>query len=151
MKNLIERIDDLIYEILNAYYLNRKKTQSRLEDFSDPLILHLIKILKWEDDINYKKHINDINNKWLLPMQRRKINKKRISSKDYENYLFRESFPDNFKEFDIIVNSAEFDEYRQNLKEVRSNKEVYDKINSMIKPICDDLSNYNFQTIENYL
>ena len=77
--NILESIEDLIYEMA----VNRKRIEIQIKGLSRPINLHLIKLLKWEDKINYENHLDSVND-WLNECQDNEINKKRITSDFYK-------------------------------------------------------------------
>lgn len=56
-ENLLESISEQAYK--------QNKAEEIITSEMGPLTKHLIKVLKWEDSLNNKKHIRDINNQWL--------------------------------------------------------------------------------------
>lgn len=142
--NLLKEIKNLVYEMA----VNRKTVENQITGLGNPIYIHLIKILKWEDDANLNKHLNDIN-EWLFQCQQKKINKKRIAAKYYKDWIFQDNI-DSFKEFENIIKTS-LKKYSKTLKEIRSNKEVWDIIQSIIDQISKDLENFEFDDIQNYL
>lgn len=86
MDNIINSIYSLIYEMVIA----QKHIENQISDKSEQIIFHLIKVLKWQDDLNYNKHCDDLNT-WFWYCQKKKINSKRIKPKQYQTWLFDEN------------------------------------------------------------
>ena len=56
-------ITDLIYNLFEQAF-KRQEAESKITREMIPLTEHLIKILKWEDSINNKKHMKNIRRSW---------------------------------------------------------------------------------------
>jgi len=126
---------------------SRKEVESKITNLGSPIIKHLIKIIKWEDEINYEKHCNDIT-EWFYQVQRMKLkNDKRPLGKDYYKWLFVDNVED---ENEIIRWIRSLSNYHQ-LKSKSTDSEVYQKINIIIQKISNDLSKNRFEDIRHYL
>lgn len=127
----------------------RDKAESKVTELGLPILYHFIKILKWEDPLNYNKHIDDINN-WLTDIQDIKIKpkRKRFKPEQYYEFLFEEQI-ESVIDITKKINSAKFKKY-QILKEINSDIEVYNKLKVIYKQISNDISKNNFTSIEKY-
>jgi hypothetical protein len=143
MEKIIDAIHNLIYEMV----IEKKHIENQISDKSEQIILHLIKILKWDDSNSYTGHIKSING-WFHFCQKKKINKHRISAKHYQAWLFDEEL-ENIQDLNNIVeyNLEEYDK----LPVIRTNQEIFDIIQKIKLLICEDLSKFKFKTIENYI
>jgi hypothetical protein len=142
---IIEDIKTLIYEMAFA----RNNAESRVTELGLPVLHHLIKIQKWDDNINYHKQIHDINH-WLFSIQDITIKTKSKRFKPEQYYLFL---------FNEHINSAEditkkinrtLREYKH-LSELNSDSEVYQSLTQIYQKISTALSKNQFEGIENYV
>ncbi len=141
---LIDNVFDLIYEMAR----DRRKAENDISSLADPIINHLIKILKWKDEINYNPHIHDINN-WLFKIQRIRLKGgRRPKTSDYYKWIFEEILGSANDVTNII--RRELKDYHS-LKEIRTDVEVYRQVQELMKKITADLSDDKFEGIENYL
>lgn len=91
--NFKEFIADLL---LNEMAFNKKKMEEKIENLENQINLHLIKIIRYDDEVNKQKHINDIMN-WLDQIQRLDFNKKgnKFSKELYFKLLFEQPITDD--------------------------------------------------------
>lgn len=143
--SILYNIRSLILEMV----FERDKAESKVTELGLPILYHFIKILKWEDPLNYNKHIDDINN-WLTDIQDIKIKpkRKRFKPEQYYEFLFEEQI-ESVIDITKKINSAKFKKY-QILKEINSDIEVYNKLKVIYKQISNDISKNNFTSIEKY-
>jgi len=139
----------LFLNLLNEIAFNKKIAEEKIRNSSRPLLLHLIKIIKYEDPKNLNKHINDIDKKWLNPIQDILINNKRVKQTVYYKLLYDEPIGDALSIIDSMV-KRELKDYH-NLPVIFSNYLVMVKIKNIINKVSIDLSNDNFETIKNYI
>lgn len=143
LRELFEKTQDLLYEMA----FSRKEVESRITDLSDPVVEHLIKILKWDDKMNYQKHCRDIDT-WIMKIQRLQISgSKRPKQRDYYQWMC----------LDILQNITNvcrwirvLYKYHQ-LKVIRTDEEVFNQIEIILSKISVDLAHNKFETIEDYL
>lgn len=146
-KNFIENfIDDTL---LNSYLIemafDRKTAFKKIRSLQEPINNHLMKILKYKDDINFNKHIKDID-KWFLSIQ--KINVKKFNTKLSKNVYFKLLFEEPFTNkkditsFNKIINRT-LKNYN-NLIVLRNNEEVLKLIYNIQKLASILLSNDEF-------
>ena len=124
MINIIDKIDEFILEMTFL----RSHAIKKIHGIQDPLNIHLIKILKFDDRQNYIKHLNDVNG-WFKSMNRIKIKgNKRFSEKQYFQFLFNDMFTSkkNVENVTDIVDT-ELQSYK-NLPVIRSDQEVLNLI-----------------------
>jgi len=141
---LIDNVFDLIYEMAR----DRRKAENDISSLADPIINHLIKILKWKDEINYSHHIHDINN-WLFKIQRIRLKGgRRPKPADYYKWIFSEILGSAGDVTNII--RRELKDYLS-LEKIRTDADVYHQIEELMKKIAADLSDDKFEGIENYL
>jgi len=143
--------DKIENEINEMAFGKIKDIEHRIEGLSDPITKHLIKILYFEDTVNLRKHISDID-KWFLKIQEydyQKANKK-LKSERYFNKLFKEPITskENVK---YVENSLkrQLKEYKSLPRTGLSSKEVLEKIYLIIIEVSEELSKDSFETIEN--
>ncbi len=78
MESFKEYYESQTKDIINEMSLPKKKFEEIISGLSDPILLQLIKILKWEDIQNYNKHLVDIDG-WLRKINRLKMKPKILS------------------------------------------------------------------------
>ena len=144
-------IDILVDTILDTRLfenaLRRREVESKITDLAYPIFDHLIKIIKWQDSINYSKHCQDIDN-WLSRIQNYyyKGNKK-PNQYDYFQWMFHDVIRDQETVSRQIRNMTRY----QSLLEIRTKDEVYQILKSIIYQISYDLPVNKFETITDYL
>jgi len=84
-----------------AFY--KKVAEDKIRNEVTPLIGHLIKISKWDDNKNYNKHKKDINSMWLKNIVIVKIKKDKFTKKDYFNLLYEEPIGDDIDVINKII------------------------------------------------
>jgi hypothetical protein len=84
---LLTNIKNLILEMA----FERDHAENKITELALPVLNHIIKIFKYEDEYNNLKHINDIDN-WLFNIQRILIKprNKRFKPEQYFKFLFEE-------------------------------------------------------------
>lgn len=134
----------------------RRDAERIIRGLNRQIILHLIKILYWKDEVNYNKHCNDIDT-WLFNCMEIKLKpfSKRIPAKDYYFWLFEGPFSGSNDEFLInqwntIVNKT-LREYSNLPKTGISLEELHSKVKSIMKKVCVDLEKDEFNSIKDYL
>jgi hypothetical protein len=83
---------------------DKKTMENKIRGLENQINLHLIKIIRYKDDVNFQKHINDIMN-WLFQIQKLDFNKnnRKFSKELYFKLLFEESIT-NFENTNYIKN-----------------------------------------------
>lgn len=90
---LAERLQNtLIFEMA----FDKRTMENKIRNLENQINLHLIKLIRYEDKINERKHINDIMN-WLYQVQRLDFNKKgrKFAKELYFKLLFEEPITDS--------------------------------------------------------
>lgn len=119
---LVERLEKT--EIFEMSF-QRRKILDTIRGFQIPINEHLIKLLRYKDEINKQKHINDLET-WLYDIQDMyflKSNKK-LSKEDYFEVLFNE--PITSKDNVSYLKNKEKGKLRdyQSLPKIRDEKET---------------------------
>ena len=135
-ENLLESISKQVYK--------RNRVEEIITSEMGPLTEHLIKVLKWEDSLNNKKHIKDIRLQWL-----RKIKDVLVRSKVKfkKNHLDRIIIHESMDTLDMYLSSLkrEYDmEYGGKLKAYRTD----DGVELELLRILTELSNRLFNLQE---
>lgn len=137
--DIFDWIKQRIYE--QAY--KKDKIEELITSESTPLVEHLIKVLKWEDSINNKKHIRDIDQKWLDRIQDI-VRKSKIRLKQgFISKLILEENMYDFQYFMKKLNKRYDINFGGELKSYRTDSEV----EYCLKQILENLSErlYTFQ------
>jgi hypothetical protein len=145
-----------IYEIIGGLIaktkifemaFGRADIEAKITSISDPIVEHLVKVLKWEDAVNYNKHLGDINN-WMFQIQRLKIKgNKKPSQHDYYTWMFEDVAQD---ELTISRFIKGLHRYHQ-LPVIRSDDEVYCVIKNVLYQISFELPLNKFNDINDYI
>jgi hypothetical protein len=140
---LFEIISDCIFEMA----FKRSEVESKTTDISYQVIEHLIKTLTWEDDLNYQKHLSDINS-WIYRIQslRLKGNKK-PSNYDYYQWMFTDVLHDEETTRRWIKGLHDY----HKLKQLRDYDEVFNIIKAIIYKVSFDLPLNKFEDIRHYI
>ena len=109
----------------------------------------MIVISKWEDTDNYAKHVDDIN-QWLFDVQKTLIQpmRKRFKEEKYFQLLFAEQIQTTEAITQYINRGLRG---YKGLKVINTDAEAYDQLKKIYKSLAKDLSNNQFEGIENYL
>ena len=128
---------------------DRKNAHILIRGLGKQIFLHLIKVIKWEDDINYNKHIADIDN-WIYNIQsiKYKPKNKRFSNRQYYQWMYDDLFGDIE---DMKVFLKQYLSNYVNLPEKMSNFELITKLKEIYKQLTYDISKGKFDGIESYL
>lgn len=87
----LKSIKDFMSTYLFEMAFERKVIFDKIRGLENQINLHLIKIIRYDDEQNFQKHINDLET-WLIDIQDldfRKANNK-LKQQDYFNLLFTE-------------------------------------------------------------
>jgi CRISPR/Cas system-associated protein Csm6 len=141
---LLTNIKNLILEMA----FERDHAENKITELALPVLNHIIKIFKYEDEYNNLKHINDIDN-WLFNIQRILIKprNKRFKPEQYFKFLFEEQIKSPIDITNYI--NRELRKYKS-LKQLNSDEEVYEELVKLYKKISIDISNDHFEGVENY-
>ena len=142
------RDEDGKYNLL-SYDVNIPKD---LEDLEDQINLHLVKIIRYKDDLNFEKHLKDVKN-WLVQIQKMDVGKKnkKLPEKEYFKLLFTQPFTDatNIKRIQDYEKS-DLKDYLK-LPRIRSEQETVELLFKIHKEIAKRLSNDDIWDIEDYI
>jgi hypothetical protein len=140
---ILESIYNLILEL--AY--DRDKVEDIVTNLSDQILLHFIKILKWDSPKDLNGHKKSLNS-WLLKLQQTRLrNGKRVRSKDYYQWLFIEKI-ESVNDLNVIIN-IKLEKYKV-LPELLSNEQLYFKLKEIYDKLCLDLSDGKFEGVNKY-
>lgn len=147
MKLLELMCDKIINSDLFEQAFRRQEVESQITNLAHPVIEHLIKVLKWDDPINYNKHIGDIN-EWMYKIQRYKL---KGNKKPYQCDYFQWMYTDWVTDADTISLWIRGLHRYSKLLVLRTDEEVYNIIRSILYQISYDLPINKYTTILNYL
>lgn len=83
--------------LLNELAYHRPKALGKIQGIQKPLTLHIIKVLRFEDDRNKNTHIADINN-WFKEISLIKIRKGELKGKDVLEQLGYQNLSESYIE-----------------------------------------------------
>ena len=134
---------------LNEMAIDRSKAEKVITSLSDEVYEHLLKILYWKDELNYNKHIKDIDT-WLIKVDRIEIkpNSKKLKTQDYLNWLY-EDMHSSERQLEKTINKLSKD--YGNLPIVTDKTNLYQKIKNIYSELSKDLSSDKFSTISKYI
>jgi len=134
MMNVCDSINEMAFE--------RKLVINRIRGLENQINEHLIKILMFDDEINFNKHFNDIEN-WLYQIQDFDVNKKgnKLKEKDYFKLLFVEPISDNTNVNYVNKKLKRSLKKYSTLKHIRTSSEVVYDMYQIHKIIANALSN----------
>lgn len=127
----------------------RNHAETRITELGWLALSSMIVISKWEDTDNYAKHVDDIN-QWLFDVQKILIQPrgKRFQRKRYYQLLFAEQIKTTEGITQYINRGLRG---YKSLEVIRTDAGVYEQLNKIYKQLAKDLSNNQFEGIENYL
>lgn len=143
MFNWRELYENLMISISEQAY-KRNKAEEIITSEMGPLTEHLIKVLKWEDSLNNKKHIKDVRLQWLKKIKDVLV---RSKVKFKKNHLDRIIIHESMDTLDMYLSSLkrEYDmEYGGKLKAYRTD----DGVELELLRILNELSNRLFNLQE---
>jgi len=120
----------------------------RMSDLAIKINFHLIEILKWDLPEDHTNLVLAIDS-WICDIYFMKIKNKPFSSKRYFELLYDEPTSDEVEYIDDVI-KLKFKKYRD-LKAVRTNQEVLNKLRSLYTELSEDLHNRKLKTTEEYL
>src|SRR5574344_668775 len=93
MQTVREYVVDKFKDIITEMAFDRKTVMKKIDGLEKPLNLHLIKIIRYKDDLNFYKHLKDII-QWLEDIQELDVGKinKKLPEKEYFKLLFSNRF-----------------------------------------------------------
>ena len=124
----------------------RNLAESRITELGLSVLSAMIVISKWADTNDDAEHVNQ----WLFDVQRTLIKPsgKRFKRQQYCKFLFAEQI-EKVEDITRCIDRG-LREYKS-LQEISADAEVYEKLNKIYKQLSKDLSNDQFEGIENYL
>lgn len=138
--------------VLGEMAFSKKECEKKITSLEPQINLHLIKVLAFEDDINFNKHIKDIVN-WLIRIQKLDFNKhnNKFSKEFYFSWLFSKPITDeyNIKYIDNTIN-RDLRNYK-NLKRKMTNEKVLINLHKIHLEISKLLANDEILDIEDNL
>lgn len=152
MQIVREFVVDKFKDIITEMAFDRKTVIRKVEDLEDQINLHLVKIIRYKDDLNFEKHLKDIKN-WLVKIQKMDVGKKnkKLPEKEYFKLLFIQPFTDaaNIKRIQNYEKS-DLKDYSK-LPRIRSEQETVELLFKIHKEIAKRLSNDDIWDIEDYI
>jgi hypothetical protein len=136
--------------MLNEMAFNKKVMEDKIRALEPQINLHLIKILRYKDDINKQKHINDIMT-WLVDIQELNFNKahRKFSKELYFKLLFTEPVTDEYNiQYIKDKEKGRLKSY-STLPKIRTEQETLYMMCKLHKEIADCLSKneiFDFET-----
>jgi hypothetical protein len=147
LKELFEDLSESISDKLYEMAFSRKDIESKISSLSIPLIAHLIKVLKWEDVLNYNKHLGDINS-WLFDIQAITLKgNKKPKQQDYFQWIFLDTAHNLITVKRKIKGLHQY----QDLKVIATDEQVYEKLLKILTDVSIALSQDKFEDIKNFL
>lgn len=147
IRELFEEWSYSFYDKLYEMAFSRREIESKITNVSYEIIEHLIKVLKWEDALNYQKHLSDING-WLRKLNCYRFNRdKRPKERDYFQWMCVDVI-NNEKILNTWI--SDLTNYHQ-LKSIRSNEDVYNKLIDIFSKMSFDLAHDKFYDIRDYI
>ena len=147
-----EYIVDKFSDIISEMAFDRKTVIKKVQDLEDQINLHLVKIIRYKDDLNFEKHLKDVKN-WLVQIQKMDVGKKnkKLPEKEYFKLLFTQPFTDatNIKRIQNYEKS-DLKDYSE-LPRIRSEQETVELLFKIHKEIAKRLSNNDIWDVEDYI
>ena len=146
---LAEKFGDTI---IGEMAFSKKECEKKITGLEPQINLYLIKVLAFEDTVNFNKHIRDIVN-WLIRIQNLDFNKhnNKFTKEFYFSWLFSKPITDeyNIKYIDNTIN-RDLRNYK-NLKRKMSNEKVLINLHKIHLEISKLLANDEILDIEDSL
>ena len=150
-----EYLDLYEKEYITEMAFSRETIISKLFDIGHPIIEHLIKILKWEDEQNYQKHIGDMDRNWfnkiMYPVLLMKSNKgtKAVPTELYFEMLFDGWLGERIQYEHWLKKLTK--KYNKHTVLIEDNDLLLGILKDILIKVSIDLNNGSFESIENYL
>lgn len=138
-----------LFQLIFEMAIHKSIAEEKITELSIPIVYHLIKIFKWEYELNKNKHINNINS-WIRDVQNIKLKTKtgRFKESDYFRILFTENVPSK----QVLTRIIDYDLSTYSYLTVTNTDEVvYNKLNLIYTKISQDLAKNDFKSITLYL
>lgn len=142
---IIDIITDWIYDsALFEMAFKRKDLEAKITAESYQVLKHLIKILKWKDELNYNKHIGDINS-WLFDIQTYIIKgNRKPSQQDYFQWMFLDIVNNEL----VVTRFIKGLHHYHNLPVVRDDFEVYNYLKMIMLQVSEQLAKNEFNGVD---
>lgn len=129
----------------------RADAEKQIRALGRQVYYHLIKVLYYRDDLNYNKHLNDIDI-WLLDLMEiyLKPNNKRVKAIDYYAWLYESPFGGTPLILEGLINNRLREYHTLPLSGINID-EVFQKFNELYLRVAEDLSRHEFNTIKDYI
>jgi hypothetical protein len=140
-------LDKILDSFIFEQAFRRRDVETRITSLSLQVVKHLIKILKWRDDINYNKHCRDIDG-WVSDIQDLYIKgDKKPTQADYFQWMFNDVVRDE----SMIERNIRSMSRTYILPSIRSDDEVFQLIKSILYQLSYDLPLNKVVSILDYL
>ena len=153
---VIETVKYLLAKRLASSHLyemaeSRKDAEKMIRGINTPIFEHLIKVLYWEDKVNYNKHVNDLDT-WLLSIEkiRLKPNSKSVKSIDIYNWLYDSPFNNGIEYLSTYIYKY-LKQYHKLPRTGLSLKSLEQKLQIIYKEVSKDIEETKFISIRQYL
>jgi len=152
MQVVIEHVVNNFKNIITEKAFDRKTVMRKIEDLEDQINLHLVKIIRYEDELNFEKHLKDIMT-WLIKIQKMDVGRKcnKLPQKDYFKLLFVQPFTDETNSQRIRDYERSDLKYHKNLPRLRTEEETVKIIHKIQKEIAKRLSENDIYDIDDYI
>jgi hypothetical protein len=125
--------------------LNRSKASERISGFTTPIVNHIIKVLKWKDPLNYRKHLGDIDD-WIHELADVSISGgKRPTSNDYNEWIIGHT------NINIERWMRKLNRDYKSLPVMRSDAEVDAELTRIMTQLVDSIISQTFNSIEQFV
>jgi hypothetical protein len=129
--------------------ISKSDAERKVKNIFTHIFKHLVKILKWDDPVNYDKHIADIDN-WIydLYILKLKPNGRPISGKLMYAWLFGDDL-DSMEDVEITVRILS--KSYSKLPVLLTNEQLYARLTEIYGKLSQDIDQRNFESIDTYL
>ena len=128
---------------INSMSTSRADAMVRISTLSDSMLDHIIKVLKWSDNINRRKHLHDINT-WFNKLRKIKLkpNNKPPKDEDLWEWLLYTHI-ENPKELSEWIDDN-LTQYKQ-LPTLLTDEELFTVLESVYSDIIANWTNKNYR------
>ena len=144
-EHIVSKFNNIITEMA----FDRKTVIKKIDGLEKPLNLHLIKIIRYKDDLNFEKHLKDIV-QWLRDIQELDVGKKdkKLPEKEYFKLLFTNRFTDNTNtKYIKDLEKGSLSDYKS-LDRIRTEEETIRMLYDIHKNISKKLAKNDIWDIE---
>lgn len=145
---IVEKFKNIITEMA----FDRKTVIKKIDGLEKPINLHLIKIIRYKDDLNFSKHLKDII-QWLRDIQELDVGKKdkKLPEKEYFKLLFSNRFTDKTNSNHIKdLEKGSLSDYKD-LEKMRTEEETIILLFEIHKIISKKLADNDIWDIEDII